>query len=483
MGAVYESAFGHWGGVAVARKSDGSHELWVGNDTDFGIHIYPLAATDGAILDVRTTIPFGSFALTMAFDPVRQRVFYPQDLAFGYATQGSIAAINVETRALDQTYSIPTDQLPPGGVLFMGVTAGEHGKIVAVESSRSINPQPGDDFVPSRHGLSVWNADGTGYRFIDWVDTGFPYPAGSFLPIRNILWTGNSPAFRTDTIAPVADPMLLSSPNGAGWYNAPVTVTWNWDDGNGVGIDPANCTTSSTSSADGKVTLSASCADLAGNQGSSSLVVEVDTTAPETTFTVTPPASTTETNASFSLGGSDAISGLAGFECQLDGAAFAPCTSPQAFSDLALGSHTFTARSIDVAGNVDATPASFTWSIVAIPTTISWSGALQPINADGSSVFKAGSVVPVKFRLTGADAGRTDLVARLSYARISNSVAGPVNEASAPGNGTSGNVFLYDPASGQYYFNWSTKGLTAGTYELIIDLGDGNPHRVRLGLR
>src|SRR5438309_8185892 len=33
-----------------------------------------------------------------------------------------------------------------------------------------------------------------------------------------------------------------------------------------------------------------------------------------------------------------------------------------------------------------------------------WSGVLQPLNPDGSSVFKAGSTVSVKFQLTGASA-------------------------------------------------------------------------------
>jgi hypothetical protein len=108
---------------------------------------------------------------------------------------------------------------------------------------------------------------------------------------------------------------------------------------------------------------------------------------------------------------------------------------------------------------------------------------LQPVNADGTSVFKAGSVVQVKFILTGASTGRTDLVARLSYRKLSGSVSGTINEADAPGNATVGNLFKYDPTSGQYQFNWSTKQLSTGTYQLVIDLGDGTPHTVVLGLR
>ena len=113
----------------------------------------------------------------------------------------------------------------------------------------------------------------------------------------------------------------------------------------------------------------------------------------------------------------------------------------------------------------------------------SWSGVLQPINADGSSVFKAGSTVPVKFRLTGCSAGIVDLQATLSYTMISGYAVGSVNESVSTSSATSGNLFRYDPTSGQYVFTWSTKGLSRGTYRLFIDLGDGVERTVDLGLR
>ena len=74
--------------------------------------------------------------------------------------------------------------------------------------------------------------------------------------------------------------------------------------------------------------------------------------------------------ASFSFSGTDTGgTGVAGFECELDGGGFAACTSPTSYSALSDGEHTFKVRAIDGAGNVDASPASFSWSVDATPAT------------------------------------------------------------------------------------------------------------------
>lgn len=101
----------------------------------------------------------------------------------------------------------------------------------------------------------------------------------------------------------------------------------------------------------------------------------------------------------------------------------------------------------------------------------SWSGVLQPVNADGSSVFKLGSTVPVKFQLTGASAGITGLAARLYLAQLSGDIAGSEQEAVSTSAADSGNTFRY--TGGQYLFNLGTRTLAQGTYLLRIDLGDG----------
>jgi hypothetical protein len=53
------------------------------------------------------------------------------------------------------------------------------------------------------------------------------------------------------------------------------------------------------------------------------------------------------------------------FECRLDAGPWAPCASPARLTGLARGSHTFSVRAIDAAGNVDPTPASRGFTVTA----------------------------------------------------------------------------------------------------------------------
>jgi hypothetical protein len=112
-----------------------------------------------------------------------------------------------------------------------------------------------------------------------------------------------------------------------------------------------------------------------------------------------------------------------------------------------------------------------------------WSGPLQPINADGSSIFHLGSTVSVKFQLTGASAGITNAVANLSLAQVSGSVTGSVVEAVSTSSADTGNQFRYDASSQQYVFNLATSGLSVGTWQLRIDLHDGVNRTVNISLR
>ncbi|MCD6471379.1 DUF2341 domain-containing protein, partial [bacterium] len=51
------------------------------------------------------------------------------------------------------------------------------------------------------------------------------------------------------------------------------------------------------------------------------------------------------------------------FQCKLDENEFEKCFSPKTYNNLSEGSHNFQVRAIDLFGNVDQTPSSFSWTI------------------------------------------------------------------------------------------------------------------------
>ncbi|HLL52304.1 MAG TPA: endonuclease/exonuclease/phosphatase family protein [Myxococcaceae bacterium] len=89
----------------------------------------------------------------------------------------------------------------------------------------------------------------------------------------------------------------------------------------------------------------------------------VDLTPPDTTIRSGPPSRTNATTATFDFT-SDAG---ATFECSLDGGPFTACASTQSFPGLAEGAHSLQARATDTAGNVDATPAGWSWTVDLTP--------------------------------------------------------------------------------------------------------------------
>jgi hypothetical protein len=140
----------------------------------------------------------------------------------------------------------------------------------------------------------------------------------------------------------------------------------------------------------GAHTFSVRATDAAGNVDASpatatwTVTAPADTTPPDTSITAQPAASTTSTSASFSF---TATEGGATFQCKLDAGSYAVCTSPKAYTSLAVGSHTFSVRATDAAGNTDASPATATWTVTA--------PSAPALGAPSSSVVDAAKAVPL----------------------------------------------------------------------------------------
>ena len=102
------------------------------------------------------------------------------------------------------------------------------------------------------------------------------------------------------------------------------------------------------------------------------------------------PATTTRIRANFAWTSNQA--GVT-YMCSLDGVEFAPCTSPVALEDLALGGHTFEVQSTNRFLHVESPPAIFEWSIelppdVELPeTTITEAPLLDP-STSRSAMFR-----------------------------------------------------------------------------------------------
>ena len=101
--------------------------------------------------------------------------------------------------------------------------------------------------------------------------------------------------------------------------------------------------------------------DSLGNQGLETIYSwTVDTAPPATSITSGPPATTQSHLAMFAFASSETP---ATFACSLDGGAFIACASPKTYDGLSDGAHVFAVRATDIAGNTDASPASYSWQV------------------------------------------------------------------------------------------------------------------------
>ncbi len=115
--------------------------------------------------------------------------------------------------------------------------------------------------------------------------------------------------------------------------------------------------------AEGEHTFLARARDEAGNVDRTPARREwtvVDNTSPDTTITSHPRVNSNDSSPTFKFRSSEAGSH---FECRLDGSSWSRCSSPKTYQGLAPGKHVFRVRARDAAGNVDGSPASWTWTI------------------------------------------------------------------------------------------------------------------------
>ena len=173
---------------------------------------------------------------------------------------------------------------------------------------------------------------------------------------------------------------------------------------------------------DGAHTFTVRAIDLVGNVDPNPAAFNwtVDTTEPDTLITSGPAALSNSGEASFVF-----FSPKTGstFECSLDGAAFTACDSPLDYTALAAGSHTFDVRAIDVAGNVDATPADYAWTIDLTPgDTLITSGPAPLTNATAATLTFTSSKAGSTFECSLNDAAFSACASPETYAVLADGV-------------------------------------------------------------
>jgi hypothetical protein len=92
-----------------------------------------------------------------------------------------------------------------------------------------------------------------------------------------------------------------------------------------------------------------------------------DITAPTATIDSGPSGTTNIKTAEFAFSSSEVDST---FECSLDGSTYKACDSPKSYNDLSDGSHTFSVKATDKAGNTSS-PASQPWTVDTTAPTVS----------------------------------------------------------------------------------------------------------------
>ena len=226
-------------------------------------------------------------------------------------------------------------------------------------------------------------------------------------------WTPPNTAVTTlnvteDSTAPTASILCNGAACSAGWYTAsPVSVTLAAPDA-GAGLDQIRYTTDGTDptiltgavyagvftvAAEGATTVKYRAFDRIGNDtGVLAQTVQIDTVAPDTAIDSTPAAATPDTTPTFAF--SSPEPGTT-FQSRVDGGSWTTAVSPLTLGPLAESTYTFDVRAIDAAGNVDATPASFTFTVDTTPanTTIT------------SSPPSASNSTSASFSFTASDAG------------------------------------------------------------------------------
>ncbi len=331
--------------------------------------------------------------------------------------------------------SLPGDFVVMGGVLYFTAADGVHGRelwrtdgtaegtrLVADIADGAAGSRPsglvaagGRIFLAAddgTSGLELWASDGTGPGTVRVADI---HAAAGGSPHDLVVLEGPPPVF--DAIPP--DTSIVSGPPPVDMATtaqfdfasdeAGVTYEAALDDSPWQAMDdPATL----AGLAAGSHTLRVRAIDQAGNVDPTPArydwavgVPSADTIAPDTTILSGPPANGAGQAADFVFGSDE---DQVAYQVSVDGGPFLTVLNPLAMQGLAPGAHALLARAVDPSGNVDATPAAWSWFVgddTVMPDTLIASGPAAAGTAPIAVFDLAATEAGVRFeaRLDGAD--------------------------------------------------------------------------------
>jgi hypothetical protein len=251
------------------------------------------------------------------------------------------------------TANFTVDTLVPGGAT---ITSGPSGNVNTDDVSFEFASGDPTDHFECSIDAGAFTVCGTPADFIDMSNGDHTFE------VRAVDDAGNagSPAtrsFTVDTVAPNA-PLIDSGPSGPVASDT-ATFEVSSDDStatfecslDGAAFTPCSSSPNYSSLGQGGHTFDVRAVDPAGNSGPATTQnFTVDTIAPDDVDITDGPSGTVKNDdVTFVFESNDPADH---FECSLDGAAFAPCSSPVGFTNLSEDDHTFAVRAVDDAGNV-----------------------------------------------------------------------------------------------------------------------------------
>lgn len=271
--------------------------------------------------------------------------------------------------------------------------------------------------------------------------------------------SSQSVTIKRDATAPTISGSASPAPNGSGWNNTNVAVSFSCSDApSGV----ASCEPDLTLSSEGAgLSASGTAVDNAGNSASATVSgINIDKTAPTVSVTGVTNGAEYLLGSVVPAAGCDTTDGLSGV-----------ATAATLTGGYTGGVGDFTATcsgALDNAGNAGSASVSF-------KVIYNWNGFFQPVDNNTINVAKAGSAIPVKFSLSGYQ-GLNIFAAGYPKAVLvscTNGSTDTIEETVTAGQSS----LNYDAAADQYNYVWKTSKDWAGSCrQLQVMLNDGTTH-------